>query len=147
MLILEEFNEAPDLGLEDDRHQRLHQEVHCTEGIPFLHLRAVDVAGGEKDDGRVPGAVLGTEEPGRLEAADPRHQHVKQDDGELVRLQMLEGFLAGAGFHEVVAQVVEQRPQREQVGRVVIDQEDARLRLGRQFIRKTDGCCGIRHVA
>ena len=63
LLVLEQFNEPTHLGLEDDRQQRLHQEVHRTERIPLFHLRAVDVAGGEKDDRRVPGAVVGPDQP------------------------------------------------------------------------------------
>jgi hypothetical protein len=47
---------------------------------------------------------------GGLKAAHAGHQHVEQDDGELVGLQLLEGFLARTRLHEVLAEVFEDHP-------------------------------------
>jgi hypothetical protein len=146
LLVLVEFNEPPDLRLQDDRQQRLHQEVHRSERIPLLDLRAVDVAGGQEDDGRMLGADLAPDCPRRLEPADSRHQDIEEDDGELVGLHSLDGFLTGASFHEVLAQAVEQRPQREEVGRVVIHEENAGPRLRRLAPRGDQGFRHIRHM-
>jgi hypothetical protein len=146
LFILEDFDKSTHLGLKDDRHQRLYQKVHCSERIPFLHLRAVDVGGCEKDDGRVSGAAAAPDQLGRLEAADPRHDDIEEDDGEFFGLYKLERFLAGMGFHEVLLEGFENRPQGEKVGRIVIHQKNARLRLGRYVPRKVQGFRQFRHI-
>src|SRR5215471_18283442 len=70
VFVLEEFDEPSHFRLQNDGQQRLYQKVYGPKRIPFLYLRAVDVAGGEKDDGCVPGAVIAPDQLGRLEAAE-----------------------------------------------------------------------------
>ena len=131
LLVLEEFNEATDLGPENDRQQRLHQEVHGAKRIRLLQLRSFDVVGGHEDDRRVLRAALATHEFGRLEPAQTRQQHVEEDDGEFARPYPLKGILARIRIHEVQIEVFEDRSQRQEVGRVVVHQENAGLRFHR----------------
>ncbi len=44
------------------------------------------------------------------------------------------GFCAGAGIHEVVPQVFEDRPECEQVGGLVVHQQDVHPLVGRLFV-------------
>ena len=128
--LLVKLKEYARFAAQNIRLDGLVKEVHGARFVPAEPALTIGGAGSEKNDGRVLGAIWATEELGCLETADPRHQHVKQDNSELVRLEMLERFLTGAGFHEAVAQVIQNYPQGEQIGRVVIDQQNARLRLG-----------------
>jgi hypothetical protein len=44
LLVLEEVDKSAHLEFKNKRRKGLHQKVHCTEGIPYFQLRAVDVA-------------------------------------------------------------------------------------------------------
>ena len=61
---------------------------------------------------------------GRLEAVQAVHLHVEQDHGEVVVLASAQGFCAGMGFHQVVAEVVKNRIEGKKVGRLIIDHQD-----------------------
>ena len=50
----EELDKPVDLGLQDDRHQGLHEIVHRAKLVGLFHVESVVVVRGEEDDGRVP---------------------------------------------------------------------------------------------
>ena len=110
-------------------------------------MQAAVVVAGEEDDGSVPGAVTAADEFGGLEAVQAVHLHVEQDHGEVVALAPAQGFCAGMGFHQVVAEVVKNRIEGKKVGRLIIDQQDVHRLLGRQFFRQVERVTGIRHIA
>ena len=125
LLLPEERDEAPHLGPDDDRRQRLHQDIDRTQGVAPLDLSPVDAVLRQEDDRRGPRAPVGPDRLGRLEPAEAGQSHVEQDDGELLGLGPVQRLLARAGLHEVMAEVSEDRPQRGEVGRSVIRQQDA----------------------
>ena len=81
-------------------------------------------------------AVLIPNEFSRLKPADARHHDIQQDDGELIGLGALKRFLAGTRVHKVLTEFVEDGPQSQKIGRFIIHQENAGLRLGRILTRK-----------
>jgi hypothetical protein len=65
--------------------------------------------------------------PGGLEAVHAGHDDVKQDDRELVRERSLDGGLTGPDEDEFLVQRRQDRLEREQVLRAIIDEQDLRL--------------------
>ena len=61
---------------------------------------------------------------GGLEAVHLRHLHVQQDDGELVGQEPLERLPPGLGLDEVLPQALEHRLERDEVGGLVVHQQD-----------------------
>src|SRR2546430_1682950 len=81
---------------------------------------------GEKNDGRVRRMLLSTNSPGGLEPIEARHLDIQQDHSEVVSRQALKRFLARMHLDEGLAQVVQDRPQRHQVGWLVVHEEEVR---------------------
>ena len=66
---------------------------------------------------------------GELEAVDFRHADVHQHDGDIGFQKVLEGFPAGIGFDQILAQFVEDGFVAEQLGRLIIHHQDVDLVL------------------
>ena len=60
----------------------------------------------------------------QFKAVDLGHMDIKEDDGDLVFHEEVEGFAAGVRREEVLPQFTEDRRIREEFGRVIIHQED-----------------------
>jgi hypothetical protein len=75
----------------------------------------------------------------RLEPVQVGHPHVQQDEGEFAAGQPLQGLPAGAGFDEGVAEVLQDRFEGEQVGGLVVHQQDVHPLWGRQVLRVVEG--------
>src|SRR5579871_271040 len=127
LLLLEELDELPDLGLDGERQERLHQEVHRAKCVPFLQLGAVDVRGSQEDNRRMSGAMLATDQRGRVEAAQTGHPHIEKDNGKIVDLHSLDSLGTGADFNNVLTQSFKERPKCKEIGRLVIHEQDVRL--------------------
>jgi len=63
---------------------------------------------------------------GRLQPVHAGHRHVQQDHREVVGEQRLERLLARTRPHQLVVEDAEDRLQRQEVLRAVVDQEDLR---------------------
>jgi hypothetical protein len=87
-------------------------------------LRLALIGGGEEDDRRVARLVPLPDERGRLEAVHLGHLDVEQHDRELVGEEPLQRLAPGAGLDEILAEALEHRLERDQVGRLVVDQQD-----------------------
>ena len=66
--------------------------------------------------------------------ADAEHDPLVADAGHLP-----ERLLVRTGIHEALLEFLEGRSQGEKISRIVLHQEDACLRLGRQAPRKAQG--------
>jgi hypothetical protein len=130
--LLEEIDEARDLRPDDNGNQRLDKVIHRAQRIGPIDREAVAFKGRKEDDGSASGFFPAADQLGRLEAIQAGHLDVQQHDGEVVVQQTAQGFLAGTHFHEVLAEVRENRLERHQVGWLVVHQENVRLRFGRQ---------------
>ena len=61
---------------------------------------------------------------GELETVELRHADVDQDDGDFVLQQVFQRFAAGGGDDEVFAELLQDHLIGEQLGRLIVDQED-----------------------
>ena len=120
-----ELDEDRHLGAQDLGHDRSQDVVHRLERIPPRNVRLV-AEGSDEDDGRVLRPRSFPDEGCRLEPVQNRHAHVEQDDGEVLREETPERLLPGAGLDDVDAEIEEDRLERDELVRAVVDDQDAR---------------------
>ena len=82
----------------------------------------------DEDDRDVPAARVLLDQRRGLEAAHARHLHVEQDQREVALQDVLERLVTGVSLHQAVAERPQDGLQRQQIGGVVIDHQDAGLR-------------------
>lgn len=143
--LLVQVHEPGHLRADDGRHHRLGDEVHRAEGVGPLDLGAVGVEGGDEDDRRVPRGVAGANQSRRLEPVEAGHVDVEEDHRELTLAQSVQSLLAGPGLDEIGTEAVEDGAEGEQVGRLVVYQEDAGGRLRGRVVGVLM-VQGVRHV-
>src|SRR5688500_12515004 len=96
----------------------------------------------EEDDRGAAQALDAADRRRGLEAVDARHAHVEQDRGVLVLQHLAQRLFTRARAVQTRAQILEQRAQREQVLRLVVDQQQlhSELRIRPAMI----GCSAMR---
>ena len=70
------------------------------------------------------------DQPGGLKPVHAVHLHVQQDDGKVMGEQPPQGVFTRRGLHQVVTEVCEHRFQRQQVGGLIVDQQDVHQLAG-----------------
>jgi len=108
--------------------ERLRQVVDAAIFVPARDVGLVAVDRGDEDDRDLSRARVGADQRRGLEAVEVRHLHVEQDDRELVDQQRLQRLAPRAGRHQPLAQRRQRRLERHQIRRVVVYQQDRRLR-------------------
>jgi hypothetical protein len=73
------------------------------------------------------GPFLSADTLGDLEAIHASQPYVEQDDGEILLGQQAQGFFAGTGLDQILAQRLEDHFQSQQIGLVVINEQDVDL--------------------
>ena len=120
-----QLDEKRHLGLQHGRQQWFGQEVDSAQRVTFLDGQVGAVGGRDEQDRRVARARPRADQASRLEAIHAGHAHVEQDGGEVVVHGFLERFLTRAGPHQGGADLLQHGFERQQVGRLVIDNQDA----------------------
>ena len=121
--------------VDEDRHlrpqhlgvERLEHVVDGADRVAAEDLLLLLVDRGQEDDRDVLGLRPLLDHLGGLEAVHVRHLDVEQDHREVVMQQPLERLLAGPRLDHVDRQRVEHRAQRQQVLRLVVDDQDVGL--------------------
>jgi hypothetical protein len=121
-----EVHEHRDLRAQDGGLERLQQIVHRAVRVPEENVREVLVDGGQEDDGDVPASRALLDQRSGLQAVQTRHLDVHQDDGQVVTQDLPERLLSRLRRQELVAEGLEERLQRDEVRRMVVDEQDAR---------------------
>ena len=119
----EELDEHRHLGAQHLGHDRRQDVIDRAEPVPARHVRLVAV-GGDEDDRRVLAARPRPDERRGLEAVHDRHAHVEQDDGEVPVEERPQRLLPGADLHDVLAELGEDRLERDQLVGVVVYHQD-----------------------
>jgi hypothetical protein len=125
--LLEEVHEDEHLRAQDLRHHRRLDEVHRPERVAARDHRVVVAERGEEDDRRLLRALALADQGGGLEAVHARHVDVEQDHREVGLQQLLQRLAARGGLHQVLAEVAQDRLEREQLVRAVVDEQDVDL--------------------
>src|SRR5438067_8936 len=123
-----EIDEDRHLRAEDFGIERLEEVIDRALLVAAEDVRRVLVDGGEEDDGDVPVARPLLDHLRGLDAVEPRHLHVHQDEREVGLQQLPQRLLAGMRVEELLTEGVEDRIERHQIGRMVVDHQDARRR-------------------
>ena len=126
LVLAPEIHEDRHLGAQDLRVERLEQIVDRAFLVTAEDVRRVLVYGGEEDDGDVPVAPALLDQLGGLDAVEPGHLHVHQDQGEVRLEQVPQRLLAGMRVHQLLGERLEDGCERHQIRRMVVDHEDAR---------------------
>jgi hypothetical protein len=123
-----QLDEHPDLGPQHPRVERLGQVVDGTRRVAAERVLRLPVDRGQEDDRDVLGPLPALDVRRGLEPVHARHLHVEQDDRVVVGKQRLESLLAGGRADQRLAEGDEDRLEREQVLRPVVDEQDPRRR-------------------
>lgn len=86
------------------------------------------LVGGDDDDGDRVGPLGFLEKRGRLETVELRHLEVEQDERKVLVCGDLHRLDAGARTDQALAERLEDRLERHQVRRMIVDQQDVRRR-------------------
>ena len=125
--LLKQLDKHPDLRLEYFRHDGFEQIVHRADRITLEHMDFTLPDRRQEDDWRALSLFALADERGRLEPVHARHQNVEQNDGKLIVEEPLQRLRSRAGLDEVLPQPFQSRFEREQVIRLVVDQQDVHL--------------------
>ena len=125
LLLLEiQIDEDADLRAQDVRLERLRQVVHRADRVALEDVLLVLADRREEDDRDVLRALARLDQPRGLEAVDPRHLNVEQDDGEVVEEELAQRLVPRVRPDQRLAERLEDRLQREQVLRPIVDEQD-----------------------
>ena len=119
-----QIDENGRLRPQDRRQQRFDEVIDRPQFIGAIDGEIGGFVGGQEDDGGVAGTVAAADELGGGEAVQALHLHVEEDDGEILLEQQAKRLFAGAGRDQVLTEVREDRFQGQQVGRLVVHQQD-----------------------
>ncbi len=115
------------------RDHWLDQIVHGAYGVPSDRMVLAVVGGGQKQDGSVTRFVALPNEGRSLEAVHLRHFDVQEDDREIVSQQPLQRLASGFGANQVLAEPLQHRLQRHQVGGLIVDEENVDAVVGQSL--------------
>ena len=124
---LPEVDEHGHLRPQDVRVEGLHQIVDGSGSVALEDVLGVLRDRGQEDDRNVPRPLALLDQLGGLEAVHARHLHVEQDRGEFIVQQVAQRLFARLDTDELLAQRLEDRLEREEVLRPIVDQEQLRL--------------------
>ena len=141
-VLLYQLNEHRHLGLQYLRNNRCKEKVNCPQFIALV--KAADVVGGiggNKNDGYVRSAAIGSHDLHRFETIHFRHIHIQQNNCEIVLQHLAQCFFTGGGSDNLVGaavrRAIEHSLQHQQTRRVVVYQQDLGLtHLWAQAARK-----------
>ena len=148
LVLAEEVHEDLDLRLEDLRDDRLEEVVDRADGVSLEDVRFVPRERRDEDDRRVAGLLALANQVRGLEAVHFGHLHVEEDDGEIVVEQPLQGLHPRLGADALDVSVGEHRLERDQVVRLIVDEEHLhRLIDGRLHRFGSVQQCAARYLA
>ena len=122
-----ELGENLDLGaqnLGNDWHR------HVIDGPHLIGAQAIDVRqmdGRDEDDRGALEPRMLADHRRQLEAVELRHAHVDEDDRNLLLEQVFQRFLGRSGFDQPLVQPGEDGLIAQELGRLVVDQQDIDL--------------------
>ena len=122
-----ELDEDLDLGpqhLRNDRHRDVVDRAHLV-AAQAIHVGQMN--GGDEDHRGLLEPRMLADHRGELEAVEVRHADVHQDDRDLRLQQILQRLLAGRGLDQVFVELMQDDLVAQQLGRLVVDQQDVDL--------------------
>jgi hypothetical protein len=122
--LAEQVDEDRHLGAQHHRVERLGHVVDRAERIGLLDREVGAVGGGQEDDRQLLRTGMAPHQRGRLEAVHGRHLDVEQHDRKGVVEHRAQGLLAGTDADQFLVKFGEHGFERQQVGRLVVDQQD-----------------------
>ena len=120
-----QLDEDPDLRAQNLGHDR-HR--HVVDGAILIALQSIELGerdARDEDDGRLAEPRVLAHHRGQLESVELGHDDVDQDDRELGLEQVLERFAAGSRGHQRRIDAAQNRAVGQQLGRLIVDQQDA----------------------
>jgi hypothetical protein len=120
----EQVDEHRDLRPHDLGIDRLHEVVDGAHGISAVDALDVGPVRGEEHDGDVARRFASPDEPRCLEPVEVGHEHVEEDHRELVLEHGPQGVFARQGGDDVVVGARERGPERQDVLRAIVDEQD-----------------------
>ena len=124
-----ELDERRDLRAQDLRHDRHRQVVH---GAAFVAAQPVELSKrdtGDEDDGRPLETRVFADHLRQLEPVELRHADVHDHDRAVVPQQAIERLARRVRRNQVRVDALENRPVAEELGGLVVDEQDVRVRV------------------
>jgi hypothetical protein len=144
LLLRVELHEHRHLRPEDLGIERLQDVVDGAALVSLEDERRILADRGQEDDRDGAGALALLDELRRLQPVDAGHLDVHQDDRELLLEERPQRLLARVRAHEALAERAQDRLQRDEVRRVIVDHQDRRDDLVRVVV---DGPRRVRRLA
>ena len=123
LLHLVQVDEHPHLAAQHVGDHRREDVVHRAERVALRGLHLVGV-GGDEDDRRVRRVLVLADEARGLQAVDVGHVDVEQDHRELALQHLAQRLGARAHHDQVLAQLLQDRLEDQQLFLQVIDDQD-----------------------
>ena len=123
-LLEAQLDEHLHLRAEDGRLERLGDVVDRADGVALEDVFVVLADRREEDDRNELAALARLDQLRRLEAVHAGHLHVEQNHREVALEQAAQRVLARRRAHEALPERLENRLEREQVLRAVVDEKD-----------------------
>jgi hypothetical protein len=120
-----QLDEHLDLRAQDLGHDRRADVVDGAERVAALEVHVVVEVGRDEDDRRVRRLPPVSDQLRGLESVEAGHVHVEQDHREFLRQDPLQCLLARGCRDDVLPELLEHQPQREELVRAVVDNQDA----------------------
>ncbi len=120
-----EVEEDVHLGAQQPGIEGLDEEVGGADRVAAVGVVRVDRGAGEENDRDVFRLVQALDVGGGLETVHARHQHIDENDRELLAQHGLEGLFAGARADHFLAEGAQYGFQCDEVLLHVVDDEDA----------------------
>ena len=128
------LGENPDLGaqhLRNDRHRNVVDGAHFV-GAQAVHVGQMD--GRNEDDRGALKARVFADHRGQLKAIEFRHAHVDENNRDFVLEELFERLSGRRGLDEVLAQLGQDRLVTQQLGWLIVDQQDIDLVVRSHFL-------------
>ena len=122
-----QVGEHPHLGAQQFRHHRHRHVVHRARLVAAQQVELAHLDRRDEDDRGALEARMFADHRRQLEAVEVRHDDIDQHDGDLVSQQMLQRLVGRVRLDQVLPKLGEDHLVAQQLGRLVVDQQDVDL--------------------
>ena len=139
-----QVGEYPHLGAQQFRHHGHRHVIHRARLVAAQQIQLAHLDRRDEDDRDAPEARMFADHRRQLEAIEVRHDDIDQHDGDLVSQQLLQRLVGRVRLDQVLAELGQDHLIAQQLGRLVVDQQDVDRRRPGSRSRCPQRCSQMR---